>query len=176
MAGPKPPNERKSFLNEIEGPSVPPSPPAVKLAKLGPRHKEVLALVAQGLGRSEIGAIVGYEPEYISWLVRQEVCQEYLSEMNAVVDFRLQAMTGDSVETIADVMRNGASDERIKAAKLQLEAVGRVGPGSANANRASGGVDRLVVLAERLTALLRKGGTSGAGDVVDVESRVVSNG
>jgi len=149
----------------------------VKLAKLGPRHREVLSLVAQGLGRSEIGAIVGYEPEYISWLVRQDVCQAYLAEMNAVVEFRLQSMTEQSVDTINDVMKNGASDERLKAAKLQLEATGRIGADAVFGRPASGGPDRLQQLAERLVVLLRKGGPAAGGvvsDVIDVESHEVS--
>lgn len=146
----------------------------IKLLKLGPKHREVLALVAQGLGRVEIGAIVGYEPEYISWLVRQEVCQQYLEEMNAVVEFRLQSMTEESVDTIYDVMRNGASDDRIKAAKLQLEATGRIGTNAVGGRQAVGGPDRLQQLAERLVSLLRKGmSSSSAADVLDVEAREV---
>lgn len=142
----------------------------VKLQKLGPRHKEVLALVAQGLGRTEIGAIVGFEPEYISWIVRQEVCQEYLNEMTAVVEYRLQAMTGESVDTIADVMRTGAADDRLKAAKLQLEAVGRIGS-DAHQGRSIAPPDRLQQLADRLVGLLRR--SSPEGDVVDVVGREI---
>lgn len=130
--------------------------------------------MAQGLGRTEIGAIVGYEPEYISWLVRQDVCQSYLDEMNAVVEFRLQSMTEESVDTIHDVMKNGASDERLKAAKLQLEATGRVGPGAAYNSHSTGGPDRLQQLADRLIVLLRKGSSPQVGsDFVDVEAREI---
>lgn len=162
-------------MSDAEQSSTTSSTTAVKLLKLGPKHREVLALVAQGLGRTEIGAIVGYEPEYISWLVRQEVCQSYLDEMNAVVEFRLQSMTEESVDTIHDVMKNGASDERLKAAKLQLEATGRVGSGAAYNQRSPGGPDRLQQLAERLVVLLRKGGLpqGGTGDFVDVEAREI---
>ena len=131
--------------------------------------------MAQGLGRSEIAAIVGYEPEYVSWLVRQEVCQGYLAEMNAVVEFRLQAMTGESVDTIHDVMRNGTSDDRLKAAKLQLEATGRIGAGPQARQDSGGSQERLEQLADRLVALLQRGKSradnSAAIDVVAHEVR-----
>jgi hypothetical protein len=163
-------------LNDADPSSPQSTTPVVRLSKLGPRHKEVLALVAQGLGRSEVGAIVGYEPEYISWLVRQEVCQQYLGEMMAVVDYRLQAMTEESVDVIADVMKNGANDDRLKAAKLQLEATGRVGIG-ALANHQPASPDRLQQLADRLVGLLRNHRAVSnelTADVVDVEPRAAA--
>ena len=51
--------------------------PQVQLKKLGTKHREVLSLVAQGLSRTDVASIVGFTPEYISWLVRQDVCRLY---------------------------------------------------------------------------------------------------
>lgn len=139
---------------------------SVKLLKLSPKHREALALVAQGVARSDIALAVGYEPEYISWLVKQDVCQQYLQEMIAVVDFRLQAMTTESVDTIADVMKFGSSDERLKAAKLQLEAVGRVGSGKQNQMATTVAPDHLQQLADRLVGLLKSSRQQGVSENV----------
>ncbi len=157
-----------SSLNDTEQQSSP-AAAAVKLQKLGPKHREVLSLVAQGLSRVEIAEIVGFEPEYISWLVRQDVCKQYLQEMIAVVDFRLQTMTVESVDVIADIMKCGTSDEKLKAAKLQLEAVGRVGAGKGSGLQPLAQPDHLQQLADRLVGLLKssQGGSVYENEVKD---------
>ena len=144
-----------------------------RLVRLSSKHKDALSLVAQGVSRNDIAQALGYEPQYISWLVKQDVCQEYLREMIAVVDFRLQAMTVESVDTISDVMKNGNSDERLKAAKLQMEAVGRVGSGKQNLLPATQAPDHLQQLASRLVDLLKssKQGVRN-GEILDVEAKV----
>lgn len=128
---------------------------AAKLQKLSPMHKQALSLVAQGVDRSTVAEACGFVPEYITWLLRQDVCQEYLAEMRQLVDFQLETMTQDSVDTIRDVMRTGSSDERLKAAKLQMEAVGRVGNRRPETSAPTGAEERLSKLAERLVGLLK---------------------
>lgn len=140
----------------------------VVLQKLSPKHKEALSLVAQGLSRTDVAAIAGYTPEYISWLVRQDVCREYLAEMMAIVDFRLEAMTGESVDAIQEVLRDGAPEDRLKAAKLQLEAIGRVGAGKNAQPNAPLHPDHLNQLADRLVSLLKSSRVS-AGVTYDQE-------
>lgn len=124
----------------------------VELKKLSQKHKQVLSLVAQGLDRQTIGKVVNYVPEYVTWLVRQPVCQEYLREMVGYNDSRLLALTERSVDVISDVMLNGTHEDQLKAAKLQLTAIGKVGraqaPVSAKFDEA-----RLERLAERLVSL-----------------------
>ena len=126
-----------------------------RLQKLSPSHKEVLSLLAQGVKREEVAAITGYASDYISWLLAQDVCKVYQQEIAAVVDFRLLAMTEQSVDTIADVMQFGSGDERLKAAKLQLEAIGRVGAGKSDMRSTSANPDHLQQLADRLVGLLK---------------------
>ena len=125
-----------------------------KLQALSSNHKEVLSLLAQGLPQAEVAAITGFAPGYIPWLVKQEVCQQYLADMRAVVDHRFTAMTEQSCDTILDVMKNGATDERLKAAKLQLEVVGMVGAGKKDI-QPQGNNDHLQQLADRLVGLLK---------------------
>ena len=131
-------------------------PPGPTLQKLSATHKQALSLVAQGVDRATVGEACGFVPEYISWLVRQPVCQEYLAGMRAIVDYQLEAMTSESVSVIRDVMQTGANDDRLKAAKLQLEAVGRVGGGNKVMvhTTPNTGEDHLERLANRLVSLL----------------------
>ena len=135
--------------------SLPQPLPEPELQKLSQSHKDVLSLLAQGVSRQEVSGITGYTPEYISKLCRQQICKDYLQEMIAVVDFRLQAMTIESVDAIQDVLKNGANDDRIRAAKLQLEAVGKIGAGKNAANIDHGAPDHLQQLADRLVNLLK---------------------
>lgn len=129
-----------------------PAPGVAGLQKLSQKHKQVLALVAQGIDRTTIGQAVDYVPEYITWLVRQPVCQEYLREMVGYNDSRLLALTERSVDVISEVMANGSHEDQLKAAKLQLTAIGKVGRAQAPVS-AKFDEDRLERLAERLVAL-----------------------
>lgn len=151
--------------NELESHSQP-----VTLQKLSQKHKDVLALIAQGVGRTEVAAVCGFTPEYVTWLSKQEVCGAYLAELKQFVDFRLQAMTEQSADVIADTMRSGSNDDKLKAAKLQLEVTGRIGrdrPSNAPLDNAAG---RLENLANRLVNLLdnKRKGVTYDGQVTEV--------
>ena len=143
-----------------------------KLAKLSQKHKEALSLVAQGVSREDVGSLVGFAPEYVTWLVRQDVCKEYLQGIMAVVDFRLAAMTSESVDVIQDVLKCGSHDNQLKAAKLQLEAVGRVGTGKLPQGGSSAAPDHLQVLADRLVGLL-KNAKQTTGEVYENEAEAI---
>jgi hypothetical protein len=147
-------------------PETAPAHQVTQLQKLSPKHKEVLSLIAQGVARGEVAEITEFTPEYISWLLRQEVCQGYLQEIREYVDFRLHAMTGESVDAIQDTLRNGASDDRLKAAKLQLETVGVIGSGKLAPQVRESTSDHLAVLATRLVELLH----TSHGKVYDGQS------
>lgn len=126
----------------------------VILQKLSVRHKQAMALLAQGVDRVSIASLVDYSPEYITWLTRQPLCQDYLRQMNEHVQVRLDALFDKSVEVIAQAMDNGTVDERLKAARLQMEATHRLGKG-AGTDSPVGDDDRLEQLAQRLVGLLR---------------------
>lgn len=128
--------------------------PQIQLQKLAPWHKDVLSLAAQGVDRRTIGAQCDCTPEYVTWLLKQSVCQEYLQEMAQIVDFRLAVMTERSVDVISDVMQEGTNEDRLKAAKLQLETVGRIGRNISTPQTANQ-PDRLEQLAQRLVVLLQ---------------------
>ena len=126
-----------------------------QLQKLSPTHKQAAALVAQGVSRELIAAACDFTPEYISFLKRQPLFVAYLRDMSAAASVRLDAMFHQSVEVISQAMRDGTVDEKLKGARLQLEATGRVGKMQGTERTAPSGEDRLELLAERLVGLLQ---------------------
>jgi hypothetical protein len=125
-----------------------------ELKKLSQKHKQVCALLAQGLGRETIASLVGFTPEYITMLTTQPLCQEYIRQMNAAAEMQLTAMFSQSVDVISSAMQNGNVTEQLKGARLQLEAthrIGRVDPPIASGVSSE---DRLDRLAHRLVDLL----------------------
>lgn len=124
------------------------------LRKLGDRHKIAASLLAQGNRRAEIAAITNYTPEYISFLTRQPLFREYVREMGRFSEERLAALFDEAVDVIADTMRNGTEEGRLKAVRLQMEATGRIGRERARP-AGDGEGDALGQLADRLVALMR---------------------
>lgn len=152
--------------------------PGWQLQKLSQRHKSIAALLAQGVQRQVIAAAVGVTPEYITMLSRQPLMLAYIKEMSAVNAMRLEAMFEQSVEVIADTMNNGTEDGKLKAAKLQLEATGRVGRFQVEPPSGGGAGDRLEKLAERLVGFLHTrrseihNGSVQEADVIQLTSRL----
>src|SRR3990167_5089193 len=64
----------------------------IVLQKLSVRHRQAMALLAQGIDRTSIAQLVDYTPEYITWLTRQPLCRAYLKEMGEHVGVRLDAL------------------------------------------------------------------------------------
>lgn len=104
--------------------------PGWELQKLTGKHRTVCALLAQGESNKRIAALTGFVPEYITMLLRQQVIKDCIRGYAEAADARLVALTNESVEAIADVLRTGGHKDKMIAARLQLEAVNRVGVGS----------------------------------------------
>ena len=128
----------------------------IKLQTLSEKHKQVASLLAQGLGRTEIASIIDFTPEYVTWLTRDPLFKQYLSEMSEHTEARLEAMFGMTADVVADGMLNGSVDERLKAARLQLEVTGRVGKGDRPSSGMESSIERLATLAQRLLQLQSK--------------------
>lgn len=142
----------------------------VTLKNLSQKHKEAVSLICQGVSRGDVATICGFVPEYITWLMRQEVCKEYLKEIMEVVDFRMVAMTEQSVDAIQEVLKDGSGEDRLKAAKLQLEAVGRIGAGKNAQPIAPPAPDHFEMLAQRIVGLLK---STRTGATIEGQSQVV---
>lgn len=124
-----------------------------QMKELKPKHKQVCAMLAQGIDRRTISNVVGVTPEYITMLSKQPLMKEYIAEMCQAAGLQLDAMFVQSVEVISEVMANGSPKERVAAARLQMEATKRIGSGSSIPKEIIDTNDRLARLAERLLYL-----------------------
>lgn len=156
------------------------SPPEEELVRDGERyqlkelknhHRQVLSLVAQGLKNVQVAEICNITPEYITMLLRMPICREYLQKMNEAAAVQLDAMFTQTVETIQEAQVSGNTTEKLKAARLQLEATGRIGSKSGQPLTPSGNDDRLERLSHRLITLLEKQQTA-SGRIFDEDATV----
>lgn len=142
-----------------------------ELQTLTDKHKQVASLLAQGAGPEEISALVEYTPQYVSMLTRDPLFKEYLGHMAEINEARLEAIFGKVVETIDEGLSNEHKiEDRLKAARLQLEVTGRIGKNDRPNGALDNSLERLTTLADRLIALqtrVRTGETFN-GQVTDV--------
>lgn len=145
--------------------------PKWQLKELKGRHKNICSLIAQGVPRQQVALVCSVTPEYVSMLLRQPLCMQYIAKLNQAVDVQLEALHGASVEAIGRALRDGTNEDALKAARLQMEATGRVGPKQV-ATTTENNTDKLEKLADRLLGLLdRQRGRVLDGNAVEV-SRV----
>ncbi len=153
---PQPPQELSVIPDDsisLDEQDIAESNPTWLLKKLSGKHKNICSLIAQGTSREVVARACDVTPTYVSMLLRQPLCRSYILRLNEACDVQLEAMFGAAVEAISDAMQLGTPDEKIKAARLQMEATGRIGPkGAIPQNQPS--EDRLVRLSERLVGLL----------------------
>jgi len=136
------------------------------MKSLQPKHKQICSLLAQGIPRQTIAQIAGVTPEYISMLSGQKLMQDYIKELAKVADLQLEAMFVQSVEAIGDTLANGNHAEKMKAARLQMEATRRIGSKSVEPEKLIDTNNRLAKLAERLLYLQ---GNIQTSDIITAE-------
>lgn len=127
----------------------------VTLKELSPKHRQVAALLAQGVNREMVAAACDFTPEYVTWLGGDPLFIDYIKEMSKLAGTQLEAMYTRSVEVIGENLMAGSNEDKMRAARLQMEATGRIGKNIRPAGDDSG-MDRLEVLAERLLVLGRR--------------------
>lgn len=108
--------------------------PKWELKSLSQKHKNIIALHAQSVSRTDIGQVCGCTPEYVSMIVAQPLAKEYLRELEQYMDSRLQTLYGKSVDVIQSGLAGNATDTQLKAARLQLEVTGKL-KGDRNENQ-----------------------------------------
>lgn len=123
------------------------------LKKLKPVHKDICSYVAQGMKLVEAAAICGVTKQYVWMLMQQPLCRAYIEQMNTVTEARLEAMFSQTADVIQDGLNGTASETQLKAARLHMETIGRIGS-RGKAPEQSGQEDRLLQLSERLVGLL----------------------
>ncbi len=143
-------------LDDVENPKW-------ELKKLSPKHKDICSLIAQGIGRQQIASLCQITPEYVTMLAKQPLCIAFIRDLNEFAGVQMEAMFVKSVAVIADVMDNGNAQDKLKAARLQMEATGRVGSKGMQGGGGDGMEERLAALAGRLVGLLEQ----SKGDAID---------
>lgn len=128
----------------------------VQLAELSPKHRGVAALLAQGASREVAAAAFDYTPEYVTWLGGDPLFQQHIREMNKLVQSRLELLYEKSVDVITDQMNNGSGENRLKAARLQMEATQRLGTSRRDPSEGEQIPDYLEMLGQRLVKLLHQ--------------------
>lgn len=124
------------------------------LKKLNAKHMQALAYIAQGMQKKQAAAMVGFTPEYITMLLRQPLAIQYIGKLNETVAAQLEAMFGQTVHVIQEAMDKGTHNEKLKAARLQLEATKRIGRSDNLPTNPVDSESRLLTLSERLVGLL----------------------
>lgn len=127
--------------------------PAFQLQKLSEKHRLIASLVCQGIDRAAIAAASGYTPEYITMLKNQPLFIQAVREITSASAVELEGLFPMAVDIIKDTMESGNFDEKLRGARLQMEATGRIGKYRAEDDVPKD--DRLGQLAERLVNLLQ---------------------
>lgn len=142
-----------------------------QLKELSPKHRQVAALLVQGVERQVIAQLVDYEPEYITWLGRQPLVVAYLKELEEYANIRLVALADKRTDVISDILSTGSNEDRLKAAKLQMEATGVLGkPRERGEGDKENEEERLARIGARLVNLLQ----DQRGRVFNGEAREVA--
>lgn len=125
-----------------------------ELKALKPRHKAVASFVAQGLQLVEIAKLTGMTPQYVSMLCRQPLMKQEIARIGEIAGVRMEALFEKSVDVVAQALENGNTADKLKAAKLQMEATNRIGSKGRAAQTEFDSSERLAGLANRLIDLL----------------------
>lgn len=157
-----------------DAPAIVPESQGFGLKKLSEQHKMVASLVAQGLKRGEVAALVGFTPEYITMLVKEPIFRQYMQGLLDYAQAQLEASFDKVVDTVNEVLVQGTNEDRLKAARLHSELTGRIGKGDRPQTGTEDTISRLERLADRLKVLVPQ--RSNSPEVIDVTPQPVPHG
>lgn len=139
-----------------------------ELKKLSQKHKTIIALHSQGVCRYDVGAIAGCTPEYVSMVVAQPLAKAYLQQLEEYMDSRLRSLYSKSVDAIDKGLENDDPDVALKAARLQMEAAGKLKPKESEAKTAEDVVAAILSKANLIVAQnvqINQGASNGPNDI-----------
>ena len=141
------------------------------LQKLKPKHKQVCALLAQGMKNVDVAKIVEVTPEYITMLLRQPLIVQELKRLSGIAEVKMESLFPKAVDVMGEVLQAGSNGEKLKAARLVGEFTKRIGSGKGMQGEPTNREERLVQLSERLVGLLetKRGNTYEGSQVSDAE-------
>lgn len=111
---------------------------------LTPKHKQILSLVAQGMKYAEIGSLCKCTPQLIVMIVASSQGQQYLAYIEQQMDMRLRSLFSKSVDAIEDQLTNGSGENKLRAAKLQMQATGKLKDSTEKADTAEDVIQRIM--------------------------------
>lgn len=127
-----------------------------ELKKLKARHKEILALVAQGNKLVHVAKMCDVTPQYIGMMLRMDICKRYIKGICEISETQLDSLFPQVVDAISTSLSNGNIEERLKGARLHMEATKRIGAQAGKQAPVDTADDRLLNLSSRLVDLLRE--------------------
>lgn len=145
--------------------------PGWLLQKLNIWHKNVASLIAQGIPRATIAAMMDCTPTYVSMLAKQPLLVDYIKDLSEFAGLQLEAQFAKSVEAISETLENGDHKSKMQAARLQLEATKRIGSKAVEKEKLIDTNARLASLAEKLLAL-----QDNSRNIVRAQVEVIQNG
>lgn len=129
---------------DMRPPPTLPGPKRWNPKKLSQKHKTALTLYAQGMRLAEIHAVTGVSQVSLDLLVLSDLGRQYLAHMESLLDSRLRNLYGASVDAIEDQLKNGSGADKLKAAQLQMRAIGKLGGGEDEKESAEDVVQRIM--------------------------------
>lgn len=114
--------------------------------RLTPKHRQILSLYAQGMKREEIGNFCHCTPALVTMLARTDIGRAYLQSIEETMDQRLRALYSKTIDAIDDQLCNGRGADKIAAAKLQLQATGKLGTRQEETETAEDVIQRILAL------------------------------
>lgn len=144
--------------------------PTIRLAKqkwnpksLSDKQKTMIALHVGGSKRDVIAQVCECTPEYVSMVVGTDKAKQYMAELEEYTDSRLRTAVTKAVDAIHDTLDSPDEEVRLKAAKLALEANGKLKPR-----------DDKVQSAEDVVAAILAKATVIVGNNVQVNQHLIS--
>lgn len=160
-------------LNVNDLPAIQPQP-KFELKKLRQKHKSAVALLVQGMSREEVGKLVGFTPEYLSMLLQQPLVQTYLRELETYMDTRLRLLYGKSVDAIESGLADEDNEVKLKAARLQMEATGKMKP-SSESDRTAEDVVAAILARVDVNINVNTGDHNGSGNTRSLKSVTIES-
>jgi len=113
---------------------------------LTPKHRQILSLYAQGMKREEIGSLCKCTPQLVTILAGCDLGRSYLTGIEVAMDQELRGLYGASVQAIREQLTVGSGENKLKAAKLQMQAIGKLGEGDKDQETAEDVIQRIMNL------------------------------
>lgn len=98
------------------------------LKKLNNKHKQIISMALQGESRETVAEAIGCTPNYVSMILRQPLAKAYIEELNSYLDTKMVGLYEKSIDAIDRGLGSKNGQVSLAAAKLALQATGKLQP------------------------------------------------